>query len=412
MDKLRIENVICPNIGAKMFINRVITPQVIEAAKEFPVVAIVGPRQSGKTTLAQKVFPKHRYASLEDFDIRALAQADPRKFLNEYPSEEGLILDEIQHAPQLLSYIQTIVDKEKKHGFYIVTGSQNFLVDEAITQSLAGRMAVMTLLPLSIAELQQAKQLPNKIETLIYKGCYPKAHAEKVSVERLYANYIRLYVERDVRQIKQVADLNTFQKFMRLCAGRMGQIVNLTSLGNDCGINYTTVKAWISLLEASYIIFLLHPFYNNFGKRLIKSPKLYFYDTGLACSLLKIKSAEDVFTHYLRGGLVEALLISDLLKQQHNAEQQPSLYFWRDKIGHEIDCIVDEGQQPTAIEIKAGQTIASDFFKELQYWKTTTKMLNAQSYVVYGGSDNQSWPHAQVVGWKSAGNLIKQITKK
>ena len=391
------------------YIKRAISPQLQEASREFPVIAIMGPRQSGKTTLAQVEFPNHRYISLEDFDVRHLAVADPRKFLSEYPSSSGIILDEIQHAPQLLSYMQTIVDREKKNGYFIITGSQNFLIDEAITQTLAGRMAVLTLLPLSISELESADLLPSQIETLIYKGSYPRAHAEKVSIDRLYSNYIRLYVERDVRQIQNVSDLNVFQKFMRLCAGRIGQVLNVSSLGNDCGITHNTAKAWLSLLEASYVIFLLHPYHRNYGKRLIKSPKIYLIDTGIACSLLKIRSAEELSDHYLRGGLVETLIIVDFLKQQYNFEQQPSLYFWRDKTGHEIDCIIDEARYPVPVEIKAGKTVARDFFKELAYWKKTSNMPDVPQYLIYGGSENQSWPQAEVLGWQSAGNLIRRL---
>jgi len=392
-----------------MLIKRALEDKVLEAASEFPVIAIVGPRQSGKTTLSQITFPKHRYISLEDYDIRTLAQTDPRKFLSEYPTEFGIILDEIQHVPELLSYMQTIVDREKKNGYFIVTGSQNFLVDEVITQTLAGRMAVLTLLPLSISELENSDLLPAKIETLVYKGSYPRVYAADVSVDRLYANYIRLYVERDVRQIKNVSDLRMFQKFMRLCAGRIGQVLNLTSLGNDCGINHSTAKAWISLLETSYVVFLLYPYYKNFGKRLIKSPKLYFIDTGIACSLLKIRSAQELSDHYLRGGLTESLIISDFLKQQYNLDQQPSLYFWRDNTGNEIDCIIDESKYPISVEIKAGKTVAPDFFKEINYWNRITNNPQAPKYLVYGGTENQSWPQAKVLSWKSAGNLIKDL---
>lgn len=273
-------------------------------------------------------------------------------------------------------------------------------------------MAVLTLLPLSIHELDNANLLPVKIETLIYKGSYPRAHAEKVDIERLYNNYLRLYVERDVRQIRNVADLSTFQKFMRLCAGRIGQELNLTQLGNDCGVNHATVKAWISLLEASYIIVSLYPYYKNFGKRVIKSPKLYFIDTGIACSLLKIPSIEDLDTHYLRGGLVESLIIADLLKQQHNLEQQPSLYFWRDQGQHEIDCIIDASRHPIAIEIKSAKTISPDFFKELSYWKDLSGAPDSACYLIYGGAEDQPWPQAQVLSWKSAGMLISTITGK
>jgi len=392
-----------------MFIKRTITSQVKQAAKEFPVIAIVGPRQSGKTTLAQTEFAQHAYISLEDYDIRELAKSDPRTFLQEYPSKKGIILDEIQHAPELLSYIQTIVDRDKKNGFFIVTGSQNFLVDQAITQTLAGRMAILTLLPLSIGELKKAGVLPKKIDTLIYNGCYPKAYAEKVTISRLYKNYLRAYVERDVRQVRNVADLSVFQKFMQLCAGRIGQILNMTSLGNDCGINHATVKSWLSILEASYVIYLLYPYYKNFGKRVIKAPKIYFYDTGLACSLLKINSSKDLLQHYLRGGLVESVIILDFLKQQYNLDQQPSLYFWRDKTGNEVDCIIERAQGQIPVEIKAGKTVAQDYFKGLNYWQETIKEKNAKSYLVYGGDKNQKWAQGSVISWNSVGDFIKKL---
>lgn len=391
-----------------MLIDRIITNQIKSAAAEYPVIALVGPRQSGKTTLAQMVFPSHNYVSLEDYDVREKAQADPRMFLAQQPSAAGIILDEIQHVPSLLSYMQTIVDREKKNGYFVVTGSQNFLVDQAITQTLAGRMAVLTLLPLSIQELANAALLPTTLEELVFKGSYPKAHAQDISIERLYSNYLRLYVERDVREIKNVADLSMFQKFMRLCAGRIGQVVNFTSLGNDCGINQGTVKAWISLLEASYVVFQLYPYYKNFGKRLIKSPKLYFIDTGLACSLLQLTSVKDVADHYLRGGLVESLVIADLLKQHYNFDRQPNLYFWRDKTGNELDCVIDTAQYPIPIEIKSGQTVTTDFFQGLDYWRKTTGSPQEPGYLIYGGAQDQAWPQAHVLSWRSAGSLIKR----
>ncbi len=396
-------------LGVYMHLERDLMQSVLAAAREYQVIGIMGPLHSGKTTLAQGAFPDHRYVSLEDYDIRLFARTDPRGFLNQYPSTAGLILDEIQHVPELLSYIQTIVDREKKNGFFVVTGSQNFLVDEAITQTLAGRMAIFTLLPLSIHELRVASALPKSLEQLIFKGMYPKAHAEDVLTPRLYGNYIRAYVERDVRQIKNIADLSMFQKFMRLCAGRVGQLLNVTSLGNDCGINQGTVKAWLSLLEASYIIFFIHPYYRNFGKRLIKAPKLYFVDTGVACSLLNIRSNEELANHYLRGGLVESFILSDILKQQYNSDQQPSLYFWRDKAGAEIDGIIDTARMPIAVEIKAGQTVATDFFKELNNWQKTTGESSESTYLIYAGDDDQRWPQAQVLGWRSAGDLISRL---
>lgn len=391
-------------------IERTIKSKIIEASNEFQVITIVGPRQSGKTTLAKSVFPQHAYISLEDYDVRERANADPRRFLSDFPTEFGLILDEIQHVPQLLSYMQTIVDREKKNGFFVITGSNNFLVHDAISQTLAGRMAIFTLLPLSIEELQKSQLLPEKIETAVYNGGYPKIYANTVSIERLYKNYIQTYLERDVHQIKQITDLSLFKKFINLCVGRIGQIVNFTSLANDCGITQNTVKSWLSLLESSYIIFLLYPYHKNFGKRIIKSPKLYFIDTGIACNLLHIESDRDLLNHYLRGGLIESFLISDILKQQYNQDKTPTLYFWRDQTGNEIDCIIDK-QNPISVEIKSGKTVNPDFFKQLTKWQELTKNDQKFSYVIYGGSEDQQWPQAKVVNWKSAGTLIQNLPK-
>lgn len=388
-------------------IARQLAESIKEAAAQFPVITIVGPRQSGKTTLVQSIFPNHKYVSLEDLDRRALANADPRLFLQEYPTESGIILDEIQHAPTLLSYIQTIVDKEKKRGYFVVTGSQNLLVDEAVTQTLAGRMALLTLYPLSISELEQANLLPQKIEEAVFTGSYPRIYAEDIAPSKVYANYIRLYIERDVRSIKNITDLNAFQRFIQLCAGRIGQVLNLTSLGNDCGIDHKTARAWLSILEASYVVFLLYPYYKNFGKRIIKSPKLYFVDTGVACSLLRIKSVDQLYDHYLRGNLVESFILSDLCKQYYNVDERPPLHFWRDQQGHEVDCIIEHGTDIVPVEIKAGKTITSNYFDNLAYLKSLVPF--PQGFVVYGGNEYQAWPDAQVIPWSSAGTLIKKL---
>jgi predicted AAA+ superfamily ATPase len=392
-------------------IHRTLTDRVRRAAQEFPAIAVVGPRQSGKTTFVQYVFEKHAYVSLEDFDTRAAAQEDPRGFLRDRVSSAGIILDEIQHVPQLLSYIQTIIDAEKKKGFFIITGSQNLLVNQSITQTLAGRMAIVTLFPFSINELDQAKLLPSRIEELVVTGTYPHMFVEPSATMRWYDNYIRGYVERDVRQVTNITDLNAFQRFMRLCAGRIGQVVNLSSLGDDCGISHTTVKAWLSLLEASYVVFLLYPYYKNFGKRLIKSPKIYFVDTGVACSLLNITTANELTAHYLRGGLVESLMISDFLKQFYNRDQTPALYFWRDHAGNEVDCLIERALTITPIEIKAGSTVTSDYFKQFDYLKTIGSFPETNNYVVYGGEGDQSRTKATVLGWKSAGNLVDMVMK-
>jgi hypothetical protein len=386
-------------------IYRDLTTQLQEAARQFSAVALLGPRQSGKTTLAQSVFKNHRYVNLEEFDTRAKALADPRTFLKEQANESGIILDEIQRAPELLSYIQGIIDREKKKGFFILTGSQNLLISEAITQTLAGRIAILTLLPLSINELRQANLLPERFEELVFTGMYPRVYDEGVSPAKLHENYIRTYIERDVRQIKNIFDLNLFQKLIQLCAGRTGQILNITSLGNDCGVDHKTARSWLSLLEATYIIILLQPYYKNFGKRLIKAPKIYFVDTGIACSLLNISTPQELSAHYLRGGLAESFIISDLFKQFYNRDKKPSLYFWRDHTGNEIDCIIERALNITPIEVKAGRTVSSDYFKQFVYLKTITDFPAINNTVVYAGDEDQNWPEAKVVSWRNAGNL-------
>lgn len=387
-------------------IKRELTEKINALAKQFSAIAVFGPWQSGKTTLVQQVFNKHRYISLEDLDIRQRVKDDPRSFLQEYPSEFGIILEEVQHVPEILSYMQTIIDKEKKKGFFVITGSQNLLLNESVSQSLAGRVGIVTLLPLSLSELKEADLLPERLEDTVLKGFYPNLYAESLMTpEALYANYIRTYVERDVRTLKQIGDLNTFQRFMQLCAGRTGQILNLTSLGNDCGIDHKTARAWLSVLEASYIVFLLYPYYKNFGKRIIKSPKLYFIDTGLLCNLLRIKTSSDLMDHYLRGSIIESFVISDLLKQYYNADERPMLYFWRDSQGHEIDCVLERDKGLTALEIKGGRTIAADYFEQLTYFKQVSQQT-IESIVIYAGNENHSWPQGQVMSWRNAGRLI------
>lgn len=393
-------------------IYREITKDIQETARMFAAIAILGPRQSGKTTLAKHLFPNHTYISLEDFDMRLLAKEDPRKFLKEYRTEHGVILDEIQHVPELLSYIQTIIDTENKKGHFIITGSQNILVNEAVTQTLAGRIALFTLLPLSIKELKGAQLLPSSVEEAVFKGAYPRIYAEKSDSVKLYAHYIRGYIERDVRELKNILDLMLFQKFLQLCAGRVGQVLNYSSLANDCGIDHKTARSWIGLLEATYVIFLLQPYYKNIGKRLSQSPKLYFVDTGIACSLLQIKSAEEVSMHFAKGGLVESFIVADLYKQYYNIDQRPSLYFWRDYEGNEVDCVVESAMALFPIEIKAGHTITRDYFKQFDYWEKHVSGPIENNFVVYGGDQDASWSNARVLSWHNVGNLIGDIEAK
>lgn len=384
---------------------RDITKKVRALAKQFPVIALLGPRQSGKTTLSRLLFNKHIYLTLEDLDIAEFATNDPRGFFEKYKNSHGIILDEIQNTPELLSYIQGYVDKEKKDGYFIITGSQNFLLNESITQTLAGRIALCTLLPLSVHELQQNEILMHNIESLLFKGSYPAVYSKKISPLDLFPNYIRTYIERDVRQLKQVHDVSLFQRFIKLCAGRIGQLLNLSALGDECGISSVTVRSWLSLLEQSYIIFLLQPHHKNFNKRLVKASKLYFYDTGLACSLLGIESEDQLWTHYLRGGLFESLILSDLMKQRYNQGRLPSIYFWRDKMGHEMDCIIEKASKLIPVEIKSGKTITNEFFDNLKYWYELTKSKN-KGFVVYAGNDNQKRSIGTVMSWNSAYKIL------
>jgi len=385
-------------------IKRAISEKLKYLASKFPVVSIVGPRQSGKTTLVKSVFPEMHYASLEDLDLREFAIKDPRGFLATY--KKGVIIDEIQRAPQLFSYIQTAVDKINKNKLFILTGSQNFLVQENISQSLAGRTAILKLLPFSVSELKNTSHKLRAVEDYLFKGFYPRLYDKKISPMDWYPNYIQAYIERDVRMIKNISNLNVFQKFVKLCAGRAGQILNLSSLGNDCGVTHNTAKAWISILEASYIIFLLKPYYKNFNKRLVKMPKLYFYDTGLICSLLDIHNKRQLETHYLKGGLFESFVISEIMKYQLNKGLEPRCYYWRDKTGKEIDCIAETSDSLLQIEIKSSKTIAGDFFDNFKYWTKLVRQERRKSYLIYSGDENQKRSLAEVIGWRDIDSIF------
>lgn len=394
-----------------MIIKREMLDQIVEAAREFPVVAILGPRQSGKTTIAQLTFPQHSYVNLEDLSLRRLAMEDPKRFLKDFAHESGIIIDEAQHAPELFSYIQVIADQEKKNGFYIITGSQNFTLDEKITQSLAGRVAKLTLMPLSIQEIKNAKLLPGKIEELVVQGGYPKIYADDVSRERLLKNYIDTYVQKDVRQVKNINDLVKFELFIRSCAALTGQLLNKHTLADSLDISAPTVDSWISLLVSSYIIFLQEPFFKNYGKRMVKSPKLYFVDTGLACSLLGIRTAEDLIINPLRGELIETSIVSDLYKQFYNLDLKPSIYFWRDYAQKEIDVIIEKSPQPLAIEIKSSKTVSPHYFDTISYWNKISHTTSASNYVINGGSETQQWNKGMVLSWQDAGDLIQKVFK-
>jgi predicted AAA+ superfamily ATPase len=381
-------------------ITRTAAQKVAALARQFKAVAIIGPRQSGKTTLARACFPEKAYVSLENPDQRNFALEDPKGFLASYP--EGAILDEIQRVPELLSWLQQRLDEETRKGTFILTGSNNFLLLEQITQSLAGRVAYLDLLPLSLEELQAATA-PEDVNDLLWKGGYPPIQAEGISPLDWFPAYLRTYVERDVRQIKNLGNLLAFERLIALCAARTGQLVNYSNLSNELGIDLKTVKSWLGILQASYIIHFLPPYFKNFNKRLIKTPKLYFYDTGLAAYLLRIQSPKALANHPMRGALFENFIISELLKNRFNRGQRSNLYFWRDQSGNEIDVLLDEGQQVIPIEIKSGQTIQSAYFKGLKHWRKISGST-APGLVYYGGAQSQDRSDGmQVRPWRAVG---------
>lgn len=388
-------------------INRKITADILDVAQYFSVIAILGPRQSGKTTLARELFKNHIYITLEDLDVRESAKKDPRTFLIANRNDHGLIIDEFQYVPELLSYIQTAVDQDKKPGFFILTGSQNFLMNAAITQSLAGRISIHTLLPLSVSELRDSKNLPSEIEPMLYQGCYPEVYSRNTPPDKLYKNYIKTYIERDVRQLTNVGDLTIFQTFIKLCAARVGQLVNLTALSNDANVSDATVKRWLGILEASYIVFILRPYHENFGKRLVKAPKIYFYDSGLLCSLLQINQ-EDLASHPNKGNIFESFIISDILKHYHNNGTDPRVYFWRDKTEHEVDCIIEDRQKLIPVEIKSGRTFNQRFLDGINYWDALEHQKSTKGYVVFAGASQQTRTHPALLSWQ----LIDELFKK
>lgn len=384
-------------------IDRILAAKLKKAFEKYPVVSLTGPRQSGKTTLIKFVFPGLKYVSLEDPDNRAFALEDPRGFFKTWPAPA--IIDEIQRAPHLFSYMQTLVDETGKPGRYVISGSQNFLLMEGISQSLAGRVAIFNLLPLSMEELKSHESELNDYPHYLFKGFYPRIYDSELQPSEWYSNYINTYIERDVRLIKNISDLSIFQRFLKLCAGRCGQILNLSELGNDCGITHNTVKAWLSILESSFIVFLLQPFYKNFSKRIIKMPKLYFFDPGLVCSLLGIEKEEQLHTHYLKGGIFESFVLSEMIKKRFNNGLQNNCYYWRDKTGREIDCLVDRGQDFLPVEIKSSRTIISDFFENLSWFESCAGLKRGSGFIIYGGDMNQKRENGTVMSWKSM-NLL------
>lgn len=379
-------------------LNRTISHELLAMARDYPVVTIIGPRQSGKTTLVENVFSQKPYISLEDPDERMLAESDPRGFLDRFP--DGAILDEIQRLPLLLSYIQGIVDKSNSKGIFILTGSHQLALHESITQSLAGRTAILKLLPLSIEELSH-ETLQFTLEDYIYHGLYPRVYKDNLDPHKFYRNYIQTYVERDLRQMIHIKDLTLFQHFLKLCAGRIGQLFNSQSLSNELGVSHSTIQNWLSILEASFLVFRLQPYFENLGKRLIKTPKLYFTDVGLACYLLDIKNPEQVFRDPLRGNLFENLVITEFMKYQYNRGIEPAFYFYRDSNQHEIDLLFKTGAYFTPIEIKSAKTFNKEFLDELKYFKKLTAGRCFTGTLIYGGNQEQKIGDYRVLNFKN-----------
>lgn len=378
-------------------INRQITKQLLEAAKQYPVITITGPRQSGKTTCCRLSFPNLPYSSLETPETRNYAISDPRAYLGQF--ENGGIIDEIQRVPEITSYLQEIIDNPKFTGLFVLTGSQNFSVRNTINQSLAGRSAAFTLLPFSIGEI---KKNTDEIEDkeLIYKGFYPRLYDKTIPPHRFYSDYVNTYIERDLRSLSLIKDLSTFQTFLKLCAGRTGELLNLQNLANDCGIAQSTAREWVSLLEASYIIYRLPPFFQNVGKRLIKSPKIYFYDPGLAAYLIDIVDPVQIDTHPLRGALFETMILSELIKIRFNMGRNNNLLFYRDSNGSEVDVVIPQSIGNTIIEIKSAKTITDKFFKELNRFEALVKEP-VQKILVYSGDTVRKQSGVQITNLKS-----------
>lgn len=394
-------------------IKRQLLEKLTEAAKKYPVLTITGPRQSGKTTLARYVFKDYQYVSLEEPDNTKMAKEDPRGFLDQYTG--NLIIDEAQKVPKLFSYIQTIVDTEDKPGRFILTGSHNFLLMENITQSLAGRCAIFHLLPFSKTELKNSKPVDidhidelkppaekkkaGDLYKMLFTGFYPRIHDRKLEPQEWLQDYLVSYIERDVRLISNIGNVETFQRFMGFCAAHSGQILNITSLASDCGITSTTAKKWLSILECSFIIKLLRPHYRNFNKRLIKSPKIYFTDTGLMCHLLKIRSSDELRQSDMKGLVFKTWVINEFIKNYYNRRREPDMFFWRDSSGNEVDLVISKGNELLPIGIKSSQTFNDNLIKELNFWRSLTDNPKHPGVLIYGGDKFLKFKGLTILPW-------------
>lgn len=383
-------------------IYRNISSKIIELSQKFYIIAVTGPRQSGKTTLVRNIFTNYTYVNLEDIEKRNFAKEDPKGFFQIYKSK--VIIDEIQYVPELFSYLQINADEQQITGNYVITGSQNFQFVEKISQSLAGRVAVFNLLPFSYSELKETEFNYENYEEYIFKGFYPAIYDRNINPVDWYSNYIQTYLERDIRQLINIGDIYSFHQFLKICANNIGQIVNFTSIGSQIGVSFNTIKKWLSILEASYIIYLLPPFYSNLSKRIVKSPKLYFIDTGLACNLLNINSKDQINFHFLKGELFENMIITELFKRKSHNPQNYEMYFFRDNNKNEIDCIIQYSNNLSCIELKSSRTINESYFSTLQKMNNEIKNIK-NSILIYGGNDAQMREKIEVLSWKNIDTL-------
>lgn len=385
-----------------MLIARQLAETILAARRWYPILYLGGPRQSGKTTLLRHLFPDMPYASLEDPDTRLLAEEDPRRFLKSF--ESGGILDEAQRVPSLFSYLQTVVDTDKSLQF-ILSGSQNFLLMEKISQSLAGRVGILNLYPFAFPEIVAAGVQPD-LETFAWRGGYPALFDKNIPQEFFFNNYLQTYLERDVRLLKNVGDLSQFARFMRLCAGRVGQPLNMSTLATDTGAAVNTIKAWLAVLEASYIVFFLQPWYVNFNKRIVKAPKVYFFDTGLLCHLLGVGSSRQLETHHYFGHVIENTIIAELYKKRSNRGKLPAFWFWQDAKGNEVDLLIEENGALRPVGIKSSQTFNTRLVSGLKMWQSLTGAAPEAQFLVYAGAQKMQLEYCQLIPWQEAIEVI------